>query len=145
MGLNSSLGEAVIPLADALSRQGRFDEAERFLDQVKEEWASGDVSIEAPRLAVRARLLAAGGWHEHAERAGARALRLARRTDWSCLQVDVMLARAEVMTLADRDADAASILRESIVLAETKGYLAGERHARRMLSELGEETAAPTR
>jgi class 3 adenylate cyclase len=145
MGLNSSLGEAAIPLADALCRQGRHDEASAFLEKVKEEWASGDVSIEAPRLAVRAKLLAAGGWHQHAARAAARALRLARRTDWTCLQVDVLLAHADVSRLAGSDDEAAAMLRESAMLADTKGYLAAVLEARRLLAELGEELAARAR
>ena len=62
MGLNSSLGETAVPLAEALYDQGRDDEADETLKTVKDEWASGDASISAPRLAVRAKLLAADGF-----------------------------------------------------------------------------------
>src|SRR6185295_1267448 len=86
MGLKGSLGEAAVPLADALYQQGRHDEATKMLETVTDELASGDASIEAPRLCVRAKLFAAQGWHEHAERAARRALRLVQRTDWSCLE-----------------------------------------------------------
>ena len=54
MGLKSSLGETAVPLAEALYAQGRLDEADETLKAVKEEWASGDASVDAPRLAVRA-------------------------------------------------------------------------------------------
>ena len=64
MGLNSSLGETAVPLAEALHAQGRDEEANETLKAVKDEWASGDASIAAPRLAVRARLQAADGLDE---------------------------------------------------------------------------------
>ena len=67
MGLNSSLGETAVPLADALLEQGRREAASEVLEVVKEDWVSGDASTEAPRLAMRAKLFAAQGWDEHAE------------------------------------------------------------------------------
>jgi hypothetical protein len=136
MGLNSTLGEAAIPLADALYHQGRHEDADRLLETVREEWASGDVSIEAPRLAVRAKLFAARGWDQHAERVALRALRLVRRTDWACLRADVLLAYAEVLRLAGKDDEA--ILREALGVAEGKGYAAAARTALRLLEEPGE-------
>jgi len=141
MGLNSSLGEAAVPLADALYHQGRHDEAGRLLESVKEEWASGDVSIEAPRLSVRAKLFAARGWDQHAERVALRALRLVRRTDWACLRADVLLSYAEVLRLAGRDDEAVPILREALGVAEGKGYAAAARTALRLLEEPGERVA----
>ena len=145
MGLNSSLGEAAIPLAQALHGQGRAAEAERFLEAVKEEWASGDVSIEAPRLALRAKLLAAQGWHEHASRVADRALRLVRRTDWACLQADILLVHSEVMRMGEREGEAVTSLREALRIARSKGYEAVARDAERLLVELGEEIAGRSR
>jgi class 3 adenylate cyclase/tetratricopeptide (TPR) repeat protein len=143
MGLNSTLGEAAIPLADALYRQGRHEDADRLLETVREEWASGDVSIEAPRLAVRAKLFAARGWDQHASRIALRALRLVRRTDWACLRADVLLAYAEVLRLSGKDDDAVPILREALGVAEGKGYAAAARAALRLLEEPGERVAGP--
>jgi class 3 adenylate cyclase len=136
MGLNSTLGEAAIPLADALYHQGRHEDADRLLETVREEWASGDVSIEAPRLAVRAKLFAARGWDQHAERVALRALRLVRRTDWACLRAEVLLAYAEVLRLGGKDDE--PILREALGVAEGKGYAAAARAALRLLEEPGE-------
>jgi hypothetical protein len=143
MGLNSSLGETAIPLADALYHQGRHEEAESLLETVKEEWASGDVSIEAPRLAMRAKLFAVQGWDQHAERVALRALRLVRRTDWACLRADVLLAYAEALRLSARDEDAVPILREALGVAEGKGYAAAARAALRLLEEPEERVAGP--
>jgi class 3 adenylate cyclase/tetratricopeptide (TPR) repeat protein len=137
MGLNSSLGETVVPLANALYEQERYEEAERFLEIVKEDWAEGDASVEAPRLAVRAKLLAARGWNEHAERAARRALALVSKMDWACLQTDTLLANAEVMRMAGRTEDAVRSLEEALRVAEAKGYEAAARNARSALEQLG--------
>ena len=112
-----------------------------MLETVKEEWASGDASIEAPRLAVRAKLFAARGWDQHAERVALRALRLVRRTDWACLRADALLAYAEVLRLASRDDEAVPILREALGVAEGKGYASAARAALRLLEEPGERIA----
>jgi class 3 adenylate cyclase/tetratricopeptide (TPR) repeat protein len=136
MGLKSSLGETAIPLADALARQGRDEQARRMLETVDEHWAS-DASIEAPRLAVRARLLAAEGWDRHAERAAQRALRLVRRTDWSCLQAEILLTHAEVLAAGNRGDVAAAALREALEVAGRKGYAAASLRATAELERLG--------
>jgi tetratricopeptide (TPR) repeat protein len=129
MGLNSTLGEAAVPLADALHEQGRRQEATDVLEAVKEDWTSGDASTEAPRLAMRARLYAAQGWDEHADRAIRRAMRLVDQTDWRCLRADVLLARAEVLRLAGKDEEATVALQEATEVARAKDYVAAERKA----------------
>jgi class 3 adenylate cyclase/tetratricopeptide (TPR) repeat protein len=141
MGLKSSLGEAAVPLAEALLEQGRREEAAEMLETVKEDWASGDVSVEAPRLAVRAKVLAAQGWDKHAERAAERALRLVRRTDWACLRADALLARALVLMSAGREAEASASLGEAVSVAASKEYSALERRANELLARLRSEAA----
>jgi class 3 adenylate cyclase/tetratricopeptide (TPR) repeat protein len=139
MGLNSSLGETVVPLAAALLAQGRYDEAGETLKSVREDWASGDASVDAPRLAVRAKLLAIEGLDIQAERAVARASRLVEQTDWVCLQADTLLAHAEVLRLADRIGDAVPSLRRALQIADAKGYSVAAAAARGLLDELGAE------
>jgi class 3 adenylate cyclase/tetratricopeptide (TPR) repeat protein len=130
MGLNSSLGETAVPLAEALHAQGRDTEATETLKEVRDEWASGDASIAAPRLAVRARLQAADGFANIAVQTAERALRLVGRTDLLCLQADSLLAHAEVARLAgDYDAAAASAA-EALTISERKGYAVGSARAR---------------
>jgi hypothetical protein len=132
MGLNSSLGETAVPLAEALYAQGRFDEAEAALKALKDEWASGDASISAPRLAVRAKLLAAEGWTRLAAETADRALRVVRHSDWLCLQADALLAHAEVMGLAGREDEAVASREEALRIAEAKGYAAAAQRARNL-------------
>jgi hypothetical protein len=136
MGLNSTLGETAVPLADALYEQGRRQEAAELLDTVKDGWVTGDASVEAPRLAVRAKLFAAQGWDEHSDRAIRRALRLVRTTDWRCLQADTLLAHAEVLRLTDRDDEAIASVTEAAQVAQAKGYGAAERRAAAELEAL---------
>jgi class 3 adenylate cyclase/tetratricopeptide (TPR) repeat protein len=136
MGLRSTLGETAVPLADALHEQGRGQEASELLEAVKDDWVSGDASTEAPRLAVRAKLFAARGWDEHADRAIRRALRLVRRTDWRCLQVDTLLAHAEVLRLAGLQDEAIASVHEAVGVAQAKNYVAAEQRAAAELEAL---------
>jgi hypothetical protein len=136
MGLNSSLGETAVPLADALLEQGRRQEASEVLDVVKEDWVSGDASTEAPRLAMRAKLFAAQGWDEHADRAIRRALRLVEQMDWRCLRADTLLAHAEVLRLGGHDDEALASVREAAEVAQAKDYVAAERKAAAELEAL---------
>ena len=131
MGLQSSLGETAVPLAEALFAQGRLEEADSTLKALKEEWASDDAAVNAPRLAVRAKLLAADGWTRLAEETADRALRVVRPMDWLCLQVDALLAHADVMVSAGRRSDALASTEEALRIAEEKGYEAAAITARR--------------
>ena len=131
MGLQSSLGETAVPLAEALYAQGRLEEADSTLKSLKEEWASDDAAVNAPRLAVRAKLLAAEGWTRLAEETADRALRVVRPMDWLCLQVDALLAHADVMVSAGRRPDALASTEEALRIAEAKGYGAAVITARR--------------
>ena len=127
MGLESSLGETAVPLAEALYAQGRFDEADATLKALNEDL---EPSVSAPRLALRAKLLAAEGWTRLAEETVDRALRLVRATDWLCLQTDALLAHAEVMQTAGRIEDARKSAQEAERIAEAKGYEAAVPSAR---------------
>ena len=130
MGLNSSLGETAVPLAEALHAQGRDEDANETLKAVKDEWASGDASIAAPRLAVRARLQAADGFTRVALQTAERGLRVVRRTDLLCLQADMLLAHAEVARLAGEYDAGAESAAEALRVSEEKGYAVGSARAR---------------
>ena len=150
MGLIGSLGETVVPLAEALYAQGRYDEATETLKSVKEEWASGDASIDAPRLALEGEATGGrGAGRPGRARRRSRALRLVERTDWACLQADTLLAQAEILRLADRLAEAVPSLRSELRIAGAKGYAVAAAGARRRLlessaSERPEQVATPS-
>jgi ATP/maltotriose-dependent transcriptional regulator MalT len=142
MGLQSSLAETAVPLAEALYAQGRFYEADEILKALKEEWAGGDASVSAPRLSVRAKLLAADGWTRLAEETADRALRMVRATDWLCLQADAFLAHAEVMQTVGRTDEALASAQEAYRLAGAKGYEAAARSAQRVIQAVEPALAA---
>jgi tetratricopeptide (TPR) repeat protein len=142
MGLQSSLAETAVPLAEALYTQGRFDEADEILKALKEEWAGGDASVSAPRLSVRAKLLAADGWTRLAEETADRALRMVRATDWLCLQADAFLAHAEVMQTVGRTDEALASAQEAYRLAGAKGYETAARSAQRVIQAVEPALAA---
>jgi class 3 adenylate cyclase/tetratricopeptide (TPR) repeat protein len=142
MDLKGSLGEAAVPLADALLKQGRCDEATRVLEKVQDDWATGDASIEAPLLIVRAKLFLAEGRYDRAKRLAAQALRLVKTTDWACLQADILLAYGEVLLLADCTEDAISILRRALKVAKDKEYVVAARKAARYLEKLERSSVA---
>jgi hypothetical protein len=90
---------------------------------------------------VRAKLFAAQGWHDHADRAVRRALRLVRRTDWKCLLVDTLLAQGEVLRLGGEEDEAAASLREAATVAQDKDYVAAEQKAGTELELLAAKAA----
>ena len=135
MGLESSVGETAVPLAEALHAQGRDPDANETLKAVKDEWASGDASIAGPRLAMRARLQAAEGFTSIALQTAERALRVVRRTDLLCLRADALLAHAEVARLAGEYGAAAQSAAEAMTISEQKGYVVGSTRARLEMAE----------
>ena len=76
MGLQSSLGETAVPLAEALYAQGRFDEADATLKALNEDWAA---RRKRQRSAARAARQAARGRRVDAARRGDRGPRAAAR------------------------------------------------------------------
>jgi hypothetical protein len=90
---------------------------------------------------VRAKLFSAQGWHEHADRAIRRALRLVRRTDWRCLLADTLLAQGGVMVAAGREDEAAASMREVVQVAEAKDYVAAAQRATTALESLSDRAA----
>jgi len=130
MGLNSSLGETAVPLAEAVFEQGRHEEAAEVLRAVKDEWASGDASIAGPRLAMRARLQAAEGFPVIALQTAERALRVVRPTDLLCLRADTLLVHAEVARIAGEEETAAAGAADALRISRAKGYAVGLARAR---------------
>ena len=131
MGLQSSLGETAVPLAEALLRagplrRGRLD-AEGAQGGVGER-RRGSQRSSARRAGEAAR---GGGWTRLAEETADRALRVVRPMDWLCLQVDALLAHADVMQSAGRQPDALASTEEALRIAEAKGYEAAAITARR--------------
>lgn len=136
MGEKALLSTVACNLADAVCRQGRFQEAEE-LTHVSEEAADPeDIASQVGWRSTRALVLAVRGEAAEAERLSAEAARLMEPTDALVFHAHTLLIRAEVLRLAGRIDDAATTLEEAIRLYERKGVLPALERSRALLSEL---------
>ena len=127
-------------LADALYRQGRFEEADLSLRPAAAETAY--LGEEIPMRSVEAKLRAADGDHAEAGRLAREAVALADQTDWLLTQGDTRLDLAEVLRLAGRPAEAIPYVEQAIDLYERKQATFCAEQARALLDRL--ETVAGT-
>jgi len=112
---------AVAPnLAEVLHQLGRDEEALRFTEEV-EAAAEPDVPEQFLWRKARAKVLAARGAGEQAERLAREAVGLAERTDHLEEHADALMTLAEVLRRAGRAAEAEPALEEALRLCEQKG------------------------
>ena len=125
---------AVAPnLAEVLHLQGRDEEALRFTEEV-EATAWVDVPEQFLWRKARAKVLAAQGAGDQAERLAREAVDLAARTDHLEEHADALMTLAEVLRRAGRAAEAAPALREALRLCELKGNTVLAHRAREALA-----------
>jgi tetratricopeptide (TPR) repeat protein len=125
---------AVAPnLAEALHQLGRDEEALRFTEEV-EAAAYLEVPEQFLWRKARAKVLAAQGDGEQAERLAREAVALAERTDHLEEHADALMTLAEVLRRAGRAAEAAPALQEALRLCEQKGNTVLAPRARAALS-----------
>jgi tetratricopeptide (TPR) repeat protein len=132
----AGLSTVAAELGDALYAQGRYDEAESWLDVAERRAASDDVSAQWSWRRTRSKLLARAGALREAEALAREAERIAARTDALSDHGAVLLDVAEVLRLADRPTDAAQRIDEALVLFERKGNRVAAETSRALLSEL---------
>ena len=96
--------------AECLYRQGRYDEADGMLAEAAEKGAEDDVATQVNVRAGRAKLAARRGDLDEAEALAREGVALAAETEFVDLRGDSLLALAEVLRLADREAEAAEAL-----------------------------------
>ncbi len=134
-GEKGYLSTLVANLAEALYRQGRYDEAEEATREANELAAPEDVETHRLWKAVEAKVLARRGELEAAERLGREAVALSDQTD-SFARGDTRLALAEVLSIAGRRDEAAVLAREAAAIYEEKGIAPAVSQAQRLLAEL---------
>jgi tetratricopeptide (TPR) repeat protein len=124
---------AVAPnLAEVLHLQGRDEEARRFTEEV-EAAAEPDIPEQFLWRKARAKVLAAQGAGEEAERLAREAVDLAARTDHLEEHADALMTLAEVLRRAGRAAEATPALRDAVRLYEQKGNTVLARRAQEAL------------
>lgn len=105
-------------LADALTQQGRYDEAVEVLDVADEIAQTDDLDPQIRSRAVRAQILARRGHLDEAERLAAEAVELAAKTDMIVLHGDALLALAEVLSVSGQTDESRTALHQALELFE---------------------------
>ncbi|MBD0328730.1 MAG: AAA family ATPase [Thermoleophilia bacterium] len=118
-------------LAEALIAQGRFAEAERFVDLA----ARVRPDVYSWRL-LRARVLAARGELEEAEALVHEAIEHLDRSDRLDARGDARVHLAEILRLAGRYEEALTVLDEALALYERRGNLVGADRAAALVREI---------
>jgi class 3 adenylate cyclase/tetratricopeptide (TPR) repeat protein len=124
-------------LAEALYRQGRFEEAGDWALVGEKRAAPDDPEAQSGWLRVRAKLLAREGEGAEGERLAREAVALMRRHGNAGFLPEALLDLAEVLVRASRADEAKPILLEALAINEAKGNLASAARVRALLAELG--------
>jgi tetratricopeptide (TPR) repeat protein len=137
MGERGFLATRLGCLAEAIYAQGRFDEAEDVSRRAEASASdAGDLDAQYRWRAVRAKTLARRGDLAAADQLAREAADLIHETDWLNNRAEAQLARAEVLRLAHRNAEALLAVEEAIALYEKKQNRTGAKKARRLLAAL---------
>jgi len=116
-------------LAEALYRQDRLDEAERFAEMCAELAAPDDVSSQFLWRSVLGKILARRDRLDEGERMVRDALLLIREAEDPDSQATVLLDLVEVLRLAGKDEEASASAEEATRLFDRKGDVVGARRA----------------
>ena len=136
LGERAYLSTAAALLAHTLYAQGELDEAQRF-SQISESVASPeDVFSQILWRSARARIRARRGELTEAEALAREAAALAEKTDMLNTQGDTLMYLSEVLSLAGRPAEAASVLEQAASRFELKGNLVSFDRTRALAREL---------
>jgi len=136
MGDRSRAASLVPLLADALTDQGRIDEAEHFLDMAREAAPEDDANAEAFRRIAEARVLMRRGAGTEAVRLAEEGIEMARRTQELLTMADLFFYQAEILEMAGQRDAAATALIEAADAATRKGSLIDVRRAKEKLAAL---------
>jgi tetratricopeptide (TPR) repeat protein len=136
MGEKAFVSSLAALLAEVLYRQGRLDEAKRFVDRSEETAAPDDLAAQITWRTVRAKILAVAGHLEDAEAHARRAVSLAEETDWSTYHAAACIALGEVLRERRRLDEAERAIRMAFALYEEKGNVVAADGAHTLLSGL---------
>ena len=131
MGERSYLSSAAALLAHALCARGALVEAERFSRTSQEAAARDDTFSQVLWRSARAKIRARSGDLVEAESLGRDAVALAEKTDLLNTRGDTLADYAEVLSLAERRADATAALEQAAALFEQKGNTTSLEQVRR--------------
>jgi predicted ATPase/class 3 adenylate cyclase len=141
MGERARVSSMAAILAGALLDQGRFDEAEDYIEVARDALSHHDLTGEAAVKMSTARLLANRGDLHEAVRLAVEAIALMDETEEVFFMPDLLMSQAEVLELAGQVEDAKAALRKAVDVAARKGALVDERRAGERLAALTEDAS----
>jgi class 3 adenylate cyclase/tetratricopeptide (TPR) repeat protein len=124
-------------VAEAVYRQGRYDEAEEWTLAVAEAAMETDYEPQITWRLVRGKVLARRGQFEEAKALGRRAVEMARATDFYSEIGDALTDLAEILELAGETSEARAALEGALDAYEQKGASWNVDLTRRRLEEIG--------
>jgi tetratricopeptide (TPR) repeat protein len=124
-------------LADALSEQGRLDEAEAAVRRSREAATSDDFNAQAAWRASQAKILARRGELAEAEQLAREAIEIIDRSDELSHQGDLRVGLAEVLRLAGRTDESIRVLEQALERYEQKENRVAADATRMLLAEAG--------
>jgi class 3 adenylate cyclase/tetratricopeptide (TPR) repeat protein len=141
MGERNYISTTAGLLADALYRQGRYDESAEFAGVCEHVASQDDVASQFHWRCVRGKLRAREGAVDEAGSLLAEAMALIEASDQLDLQGYGLLDFAEVRELAGVPADAAALSEQAAGLFERKGNIVSARRARHLAERLRSTSA----
>ena len=123
-------------LAEALYRQGRYEEADEWAQTTADLAMEGDFDPEFRSRALRARVLAHRGEFDEAEKLAREAIEIVERTDWYLHRAQALSALGEVLELAGRREEARAAYEQAVEAFERKGVLPDAEQTRRRIAAL---------
>jgi predicted ATPase len=136
MGEKAFVSSLTAHLAEVLYRQGRHDEAKRFVDRSEETAAPDDLAAQITWRTVRAKILAAIGRLEEAEAHARHAVSLAEKTDWSNDHAAACVALGEVLYRRGRQDEAEAAVGGAFALYKAKDNVVAAEGVRDLLAGL---------
>ena len=125
-------------LAEALYRQGRYEEAEEWAEAVAEAAMENDHEPQVRWRSVRGKVLARRGQFGEAEALAREAVEIAAVTDAHLEHGDAVVDLAEVLELAGKTTETRAALERAIELYERKGARFEVDVTRRRLEKIGD-------
>jgi predicted ATPase/class 3 adenylate cyclase len=136
MGEKAFVSSLTAHLAEVFYRQGRHDEARRFVNQSEETAAPDDLAAQIMWRTVRAEILAATGRLDEAEAHARRAVSLAETTDWSNDHAAACVALGQVLHRRGRPSEAEAAVGKALALYKAKENAVAAEAAHKLLAEL---------
>ena len=136
LGEKGLLSTQAARLAQALYKQGLYDEAEHQTKTSETNGASDDVATQMLWRPVRAKILAQRGDLEQAERLAREAVELSEPTDSLDMRAEALMDLGEVLSIAGKPEAARRALEQALALCEQKGNTVAAGRARGALEGL---------